>query len=156
MTVFHSPGVEIRHATIADSITSVGRGEIRTAVPERSRTTEAIASGTGATDVERQRVSVLKGLSAEGTLDGDDSSVAVGGHATLERQGRHLPPSRAGQSWSISSISSPQNSQMSCSRASRLTELTSKIAVYFGDSVWIAPHAGGFDILRGFVTPVAQ
>ena len=45
---------------------------------------------------------------------------------------------------------------MSCSRDSRLTELTSEIGDYFGYGVGIAPQAGGFDILRGFVTPVAQ
>jgi hypothetical protein len=45
---------------------------------------------------------------------------------------------------------------MSCSRDSRLTELTSEMVDYFGYGVGIAPQAGGFDILRGFVTPVAQ
>jgi hypothetical protein len=59
--------------------------------------------------------------------------------------------------YAISSlIASPQDLQTDWARASGLTELTPEIGDYLGDSVGIALWAGGFDILRGFVTPVAQ
>jgi hypothetical protein len=78
--------------------TSVGRDGIRAAVLERTGTTEALSCWTGAANVKRQRMSIPKFLAAEWTLDGYDASVSVGSDATLQRHGRHLPSSRAGQS----------------------------------------------------------
>jgi hypothetical protein len=44
--------------------------------------------------VERERVTIAEWLATERTLDGDDSSVSVGGDASLERHADHLPVER--------------------------------------------------------------